>query len=121
VAFLGIHQPRGRRFAKDAEEVLERLGLPLSMAMRRYIRNIFGESGSARSRTFPSGTQYYFHLEGGEHYQDDLGTTFPTAERARKFAAALAAHLGKSNDWTGYRIAVLDEDQARIAELPIAS
>jgi hypothetical protein len=70
--------------------------------------------------------RYYFHLTDGEQVLDNhQGIDLPGNAAARTDAVALARDLKHGStmggwDWTGWFVAIVDEQGNKIDEVPIA-
>jgi hypothetical protein len=65
------------------------------------------------------GTRYYFDVQNGRQYPDEMGRTFASAEDATAHAALLTGELAQDGDWDGYVISVADAYGWIVAEIPV--
>ncbi len=64
--------------------------------------------------------RYFFHARrNGALYEDDEGTSFPSADEAKAHGEIVAAELAGSGGWRGVSLDVVDEEGREIGRVQV--
>ena len=117
---FGFHVQIGRYFSDKTTAIVDELAGPLGFAALRHIRELFGpKAGETEADIDGDGLLYYFHVQNGKQYPDEIGGAFPSRQAAVAHGAVLAAELAQDGDWEGFMISVTDVNGRVIVQIPV--
>jgi hypothetical protein len=58
--------------------------------------------------------RYFFHVRNSDTFKDEVGRRFSNREHAKAHAAVIANELAEDDDWHGYAVVVIDEEEPRL-------
>lgn len=63
--------------------------------------------------------RFYFHINNGSRYPDEMGSVFSSADNAAAHAAVVAQELAQDESWSGFFVVVTDGRGREIGRVPI--
>jgi hypothetical protein len=66
-----------------------------------------------------SGRRFYFHIDNGSRYPDEMGSVFSSFDEAAAHAFAIARELAQDASWHGYSVFVTDDRKQQITRVRI--
>jgi hypothetical protein len=118
---FGIHQQIGRSFPDGIGSLVNLVTGPLKRAAGHHIERLYSgvHAHETATEVLTKGSRFYFHIDNGSRYSDEIGSVFSTSDEAAAHALAIAQELAQDRSWHGSSVLVTDDRGQQVTRVRI--